>query len=364
MALPIPATLDDISPAWLTKALRSSGALHSATVTGIEREVVGAGAGLLGELERLTLSYDRTEDAAPRSVIAKLPTRDEGGRALAMMLGLYEIEARYYREMAPLNPVRSPRCYFNDGDATAIRFVLLLEDLGGLRPGDQVAGLTLDDARVAVREYARFHARFWDTPAGPLFEWIPGLDHPRMAGLEAAYPGAMASFLEHFGGSLSNEDRELIEGFGPRSMSVIAGTNGDRLTIVHGDARLDNIFFGSTDGSAPITILDWQILARAPGTYDIGYLLSQSLPSELRREHERALVGEYHEALLAAGVDCYPWERCWEDYRRVVLYCLVYAVLAGGSIEPANERGVHLVEVLRDRSLSAIRDLNCREFLV
>ena len=363
MALPIPGSIDEITPEWLTAALQSSGTLRAAQVTGFEREPIGAGVGLLGELARLTLSYDAVEAGAPATLIAKMPTQDPGGRGLAHMLGFYENEERYYREMQPLNPIHSPRCYYGAGDPATVQFVLLLEDLAALRMGDQLAGLTLAEAKVAVGEFARYHARFWDTPEGPQVDWIPGFDHPRWQGLEMAYPGAKDVFLARFGHLLEPRDREVVEGFGPQMVDVLRGLDADRLTIGHGDARMDNFFFGSTDGSAPMTIIDWQILLRAPGTYDIGYMLAQSIDSELRRDHERDLLRQYHAALVAGGVDCYSWERCWEDYRRVLLFCLVYPVFGGGAIEPANERGAQLVEALTRRAFAAIRDLDCYELL-
>jgi len=46
-----------------------------------------------------------------------------------------------------------------------------------------------------------------------------------------------------------------------------------------------------------------------------------------------------------------------------VLYCLVYPVIAGGTLDLSNERGVSLVSAMLERSLMAIDDLNCGELL-
>ncbi len=363
MTLAIPASLADITPEWLTGALREGGALKSGRVVAFDREPIAAGVGLLGELQRLSLSYEGANADAPATLIAKAPTQDPGGRGLAMMLGFYEVEERFYRELAAGAPVCTPRCYYGAGDPETVRFVLLLEDLGTLRLGDQLAGMTVDEARIAMEEFARFHARFWDGPDGKQYGWVPGFDHPRFVALEMAYPGASQAYLERFGHRLGQAERDLVAGFGGQFLELARSMQSERMTIAHGDARMDNFFFGSTDGSAPMTIIDWQILAHAPGTYDIGYMLSQSLDVDLRRAHEKELVRAYHDALVANGVEGYPWERCWEDYRKVALYCLVYPVFAGGSVEPANERGVQLVETFAARSFAAIKDLGCREFL-
>lgn len=363
MELPIPNSIAEITSGWLTEALRVGGAINSASVTGFECERIAVGVGFLGELARFRLTYDTVEPGAPATLIAKAPIQDPGGRQLGQMLGVYEIEDRYYRELAARSPMRGPRCYYAAGKPQTVQFILLIEDLGHLRLGDQLAGLTLDEAHIAMREFARFHACFWDTPDGPQFSGIPGFDHPRVVALEMAYPEANARCLAHIGGLLDRRDRELIEGLGTQFASVGRSLETGRVTIAHGDARLDNFFFGSTDGAAPLTVVDYQLLIHAPGAYDIGYMLSQSVERELRRQHEHTLLREYYDALVEAGVDCYPWERCWEDYRRAVLFWLVGPVVGIGTVDPANERGARVLQAMTQRSLAAINDLKCRDLL-
>ena len=52
--------MDEIGPAWLTAALRAGGAITHANVIAAPRETIGAGVGILGELARITLTYDRS----------------------------------------------------------------------------------------------------------------------------------------------------------------------------------------------------------------------------------------------------------------------------------------------------------------
>ena len=60
----IPETPGEITEAWLTEALRSTGVISGATVAAIERETLGEGAGFIGQLERLSLTYDGIADGA------------------------------------------------------------------------------------------------------------------------------------------------------------------------------------------------------------------------------------------------------------------------------------------------------------
>ena len=44
-------------------------------------------------------------------------------------------------------------------------------------------------------------------------------------------------------------------------------------TFLHGDLRLDQLFFAVSADDPPVTVLDWQITAKGRGAYDVGYFL-------------------------------------------------------------------------------------------
>jgi hypothetical protein len=138
--LAIPSTPEEITAAWLTDALRAAGALAGGgRVVSVAREVLGQGAGFIGQLARLTPAYEGASGAAPATIIAKMPTLDPGAREIAALYGLYEREYRFYNELADEITFRTARCYYSAGDAESVKYVLLLEDLGAIgRAGDQV----------------------------------------------------------------------------------------------------------------------------------------------------------------------------------------------------------------------------------
>ena len=113
MTLSIPERLDDLTPEWLTAALRQTGELAPAgEVTSVEREIVGEGEGFLGDIARLTLGYEGGE--GPATVIAKLPKL--ANRAMGELLGAYERESCFYDELARDLPLATPRMYYGDFD--------------------------------------------------------------------------------------------------------------------------------------------------------------------------------------------------------------------------------------------------------
>ena len=124
-------------------------------------------------------------------------------------------------------------------------------------------------------------------------------------------------------------------------------------TWVHGDLRADNLMF---DADGTPTMLDFQIMGQSVGTYDVAYLMSQSVPVETRRNHEDTIVRAYHQQLLDSGVTDYSWEQCWEDYRLCLAFCLIYPVTGYDKLDELNDRGKTLIDTMLERSVQAIID--------
>ena len=106
MAQGTPRQFADIEPAWLTSLLREAGSLRAGAVTAVGIEPIGVGVGFLGQVARLRLTYDRPDEAAPVTLVGKLPTLDPGGREICRLFRFYEREIHFYRELTPRIPVR------------------------------------------------------------------------------------------------------------------------------------------------------------------------------------------------------------------------------------------------------------------
>src|SRR4051794_2875084 len=92
-------TVEEITPEWLTDALRDGGVLpEGSRVTGAESELQSTGQ--LGHVARMTLDYEGERDGAPDTLMVKLPRADEGSRQIGVVLGTYEGEVRFYKEIA------------------------------------------------------------------------------------------------------------------------------------------------------------------------------------------------------------------------------------------------------------------------
>lgn len=357
-----PTQIDEVEAQWLTDSLRSGGVLaEDAHVTGFEIEPIGMGIGIMGLLYRLSLRCDG-EGAGPATVVLKLASNDPQARHMARIFRFYEKEVGFYRDFAPLTPIPTTACYAAEYDPEADDFALLLEDIGDATVHSQVDGCSADAALVTVRNLARHHAAFADSALfdDPDFAWVPfGSDSPTPEGVVQGMADSWGPFQESFPELVTAELAAIMERFGPSARSLLSVGDGHPVTLVHGDYRLDNLFF-SADGT--VTAIDWQVCAKGPFAYDLAYFLTQSLTIDDRRTHEAALIDAYLDELRAAGVD-HDRDILMDDYRATAMFCLCYPIQAG-RVELVNDRARALIVDMFNRAMTAISDHNATEFLL
>jgi hypothetical protein len=360
-----PTAPEQLTPEWLTHALRTSGAAQASSVTSYYAKTIGEGVGFQGELAHLTLRYDRPEPGAPSSLIAMFPTTVQQNREVGMYFRLYERETGFYEHIAPHAQLRTPRCYFNAFNPDNGDFLLLLEDLSPAMCGDQVAGCSVEHARLAIHELAKFHATWWNNPRLDALEWIPRFDAEWLIdALEQNYEPCWPAFVDFVGPLLTPALSDAGLRFGKSIRSLMHRIATDfPVTIQHGDYRLDNMFFASPQGGPEFAVIDWQSAGRSTGVFDVMYFLAGNLPSAERVARERELLTFYHNTLVEHGVKGYSYDQCWQDYRTTTLILFSYSVLTAGSIDMTNERGVQLFSMIAQRTLSVIDDLRAYEML-
>ena len=188
---PIPESSDEITPAWLTSALRAGG-LDDAGVDTVTAEQIGQDRGLVG----ITLRLRLTGDGVPESLVAKLPFPSTEVRERMRELGTYRREVRFYRELASRVPLRVPRAYFGAYEESSAFFVLLLEDLGSYRFPDDGEG-RVEDVSLALREVAVMHAAHWGDRHLP--DWLASEETLRIF-IASRLVGTRTRYEERMGG--------------------------------------------------------------------------------------------------------------------------------------------------------------------
>ncbi len=349
----IPDTGEGLTAEWLHEALVAGGRAGCPPVRELKCEAIGEGVGLMAEILRCELTF-AAADGPSESVVVKLASDKPRNRKLGRRWRLYRRESSFYRHLAPASPLRAPALLYGDFDARTHGFVLVLEDLGNLTAGDQVRGATPEQARRAVREVAGLHGRYWDR-----VEQLPAVFREMLApwvwsALQVSYLLGLPRSLSLLCGSWPEEVRDLAEEYGLRLVDHLGQLVEEPLTFVHGDYRLDNMFF---DGDG-LTVVDWQNSAVANGLYDVAYFLAGSVAPEVRRAVEKDALLEYHDIVCSLGAREFPFERCWRLYRETLLGCLVLPVVVAGWLGENRGRQLELRDVIATRTAAALRDLD------
>lgn len=342
-------------------------------VSTVDSTVLGTGEGFAGDLARLSVAYEG--GTGPATMVAKIPTSIDDNRSGSELLGVYEREIRMYQEVLPDLGVPVPRLYFADVDPNpdlakqmeAVRraerlpvwvlriltwylqrfvkpeprlSVLILEDLAPAEIGDQVAGAGLDRVGAVLEVAARLHAATWGdkVPSGGAWLQSGGV---AVKLFQAGYLSVQRRFLRGDGRSVSPHMKLLL-----RRLRRDGVDRGRRLheavpqCLIHGDLRLDNIFF---DQGRVRALIDWQLTRTGPAVADVAYFIAGSVDPSVTEAEIDGLLRRYHDALVAAGVDDYRYERLLADYDDALMSVLG-SVAAVEMLDMGDDRGRELVD--------------------
>ena len=337
-----PTTAGEVTPGWLEARLKAAGAMGEGRV--VSAAYVPIGTGQVGDTARFTLSYD-PPGAGPETVAGKFASADGTSRSTAAMFGLYAREVHFYRELAARIDVRTPRVHASEVSDDGATFVLLFEDLGPARGGNQLDGCSLDDARHGVIQAAALHAPTWGVAALGAAAWlqpVPGLVE-RISGL---YPTAHAVFRERYDGVLAPELMAVCDALNDHAAGYYRRDPALR-AVVHGDFRLDNMLFDARGGADPIAIVDWQTAAWDCPIKDLGYFLGCGIGSTLRRVHEDELIDLYCAEMSRRGV-ALTRAAIWDRYRLGALHGVATAVFSSAFVVRTDRGDANFLSMARN----------------
>lgn len=318
----LPLAVDEVTREWLSEAL-SEGCPGAKVTDAVFIETLwGTGTKVLCEL-----SYNAI------GIAARLPTRIwvKGGFAehRAMMSFLYQLEARFFAELAPQLAIRTPRCLFSS--ASPDQGIVILEDLR--QAGAEICRvqkvLTYDQAAAFLAALASLHAQWWESPEladqGAL-GWLQRQD-PLPDDAWGAYgrgqlqPETWARYMElprALALPSAFRDRDRMHA---ALQALRRFTHGGPTCVIHADAHLGNLFIDATGAPG---FLDWQSVRRGHWAQDVTYLLISALDPLQRRAWERDLVSGYLATLRRYGVQAPGAQEAWAAIRAHIVYGLFY----------------------------------------
>jgi aminoglycoside phosphotransferase (APT) family kinase protein len=349
-AAAIPASPTDVTSTWLS------------TVLGVEIAdvlVTPVGTGQTGATYRVTPTYTGERGGLPDTMIVKLPSQDEAVRE-RVALG-YRAEHAFYTEVADTLTVPLPKWFHCEIARDGADFVLLMADLAPAVQGDQIAGCSVVEARLAAEALAGLHGPRWCDPGWLTFT---GATMPRA---DAAFAGGMRDLavmaadttIAKLGERMTAQDRTTLT-----EAADLVGAwlllAPERFSLLHGDYRVDNLLFDPA--RTKVIVVDWQTLTVGLPARDLAYFVATSLVPEGRAAAEDELVGAYYDALLAEGVTGYDRETCWQDYRLGMLQVTLLTTF-GFAFAAETERGGDMVLAMLERGCRAIRELGTLDLI-
>ncbi len=336
---PFPAHPDAVSAEWLNAVLAGTPVADHGAVERVTWEPIGTGQ--VGDSVRFHLSH---LGGGTTTLAAKFPAADEKSRGTAAMLGLYAKEVRFYQHNAASLALRTPKAYQAEMNEAGTDFILLFEDLGPARIGNQLDGCSIDDARAAIVQAAALHGSSWQDPAIIEADWLR-TPEAVVAQINALYPQAHAVFRERYADTLDSEYMALCE-----AVAALPDLSAARLSppqcAVHGDFRLDNMLFDIKGGAEPIAVLDWQTVTAGRAMTDIGYFMGTGIGDNLRRAHEDELLDLYCAEMAQHGV---PFTRAdiAREYRIGALHGLTTAVFSAAFVERTDRGDANFLSMAR-----------------
>jgi hypothetical protein len=338
----------------LVRALRESGAVGGeAELAGMRYRPVGIGH--TADTLRVELTW-AGRGQGPAAVVAKIPSADAQSAATAASLGAYAREARFYAELAPRTTLSLPRflgTLHYDGEPSGV----LLEDLTGLRPGDQFTDAPAAMVRRMREELVALQAPFWDDRGTAAMPWLHRRLGVPIPAIHERMIRSWAATRDDLTGGFEPDERAIIDRFVARAGAWAESVAGP-FSLTHHDFRVDNMLFGR---DRPV-VLDWQTVGWGAPMFDVAYLLGTSVGPRTRRDIERAEIDRHVDGLAAHGIT-WPAGRAWDAYRQASFAVLLMLVPAAGSVK-RTPRGDAMFRRLLRHGARVVLDLGAEEFLV
>ncbi len=351
-------SVEQVTAAWLTHVLNTSGGLVQGCVTKIALRMDSRE---LSTSIRLGITY--SDDAAgvkPTKLFLKLVMLDMEDEFFGPS------EANYYqRDYVGVRHAPIPRTYDAVYSQKQGRYHILMEDLSDTHVTASNKAPTLDYGLALAESLVTLHAHWWGQPRLlEIGERIPDSQQihrfANMGKLGAnLIVAACADELKvHWPEAINR-----IYDDHPRLM--FQRTQEDTgFTLIHGDINRNNILV-PINGERPLYLIDrqpfnWSLKVWL-GVYDLAYALVLYWDLDIRRALEVPVLRHYHECLIRQGITGYAWEQLWDDYRLCVMMG-VYVATEWCRTELRLDTHQYWMPMLQ-RTLTAVDDLHCMDLL-
>ena len=314
----LPLEVDALGPEWLSGALSIRHPGTEVAATEIESITWGTATKVF-----LRADYAaRPEDGPPAELCVKGGFQEE---LRPVAGGGYQIEAGFYRDIAPRLRAATPSCWYADDDPDHNQGLVILDDLRatGARFGSPREAWSIDDVAAALELHAGWHASTWDRTGAGATQWLtvgsPLFRSVVTSWLEEDHWNDYAARPQTAPLDDALRDRTRVRAAVWRQWAL---DDSSTLALSHGDPHVGNTYIDPDRG--PL-FLDWQTICLAPWSDDVTYFVVGALSVEDRRAGERDLLRHYLEALAAAGGPALGFDEAWREYGRHHLHGVMFS---------------------------------------
>ena len=308
----IPTQWEQVTPAWMTAAIASR---HPDARVGAVRLVTRDD----GTNRRARFQLLYAAGSGPEFVFVKAHAPHH--RFVHLRNGNLFNEARLFRAAITL-PLDHPLVYLAIVDWRHLDFLLVMEDITqrGADPRDATRPLSVAQVANGLRGLARLHSRYWGFSARTqpalrfVKTWAPSKGW--QVGLRARIPVGLQRGGDALPHAIAQSSGAAMVAIWSRYVTTLTQFP---MTLLHGDAHIGNTYVLPDD---EVGFLDWQVVRRGEWSQDVGYFLVGSLTENDRREHERALLEEYRNALTVPRAQQPSAAQIWQRYRTTPAYGL------------------------------------------
>lgn len=351
--LPPPAFIlgsANVTPAWLQSVFQHAG-IDAPRISIVGVEPIGHGN--LSETVRANITYNANASKAISSVVCKLTSTISGAVDIAGLQDVYAREVAVYQLFGSNPPLNVPRAYLAAASADGRALNLVLDDLSRrTRLGDQISGCSPAEAKAVIAEFAKLHVAYWKNSAVMSAAWLLGRKNTS-ATVDATFEAGADIFRQRFNGRMEAKHLDIMDRFRGKA----ADWTQSRVrahTLIHGEARVDNVLFEDTAQGPAAWLIDWQFADLGSPMFDTAYFLAGSLVSDHRRRCERELVA-LHQSAISKIDPGYSLEQALTEYADALPFAL-FTTVGAATVIPPGEHSDRLLMTLLERNAEAIAD--------
>lgn len=359
--LPIPRSVDEISPKWLTAALDSTCHGRTSEITDIKVERIGLGAAesFMGTLARLYPVYSEQRSGRPKSLIVKLPDPDPVRRREQSRV--FEAECGFYNSFSEHSYDNLAKLYYVASETGTCDHIIRLEDLACGRPASLVDDHSPSDVRRVFDALFTIHSKWWNSPLLDTCAWAwDGRSVEEWEQRQEQYSKHWEDFASNWAQFLPDGVTEIAEALTSRMVDTLCVAPDAAVTLTHGDARPENLFFFDNHPNRDVVLIDWQRVEMRPAAWDLANFVLFSMSVDDRRSSEHALLSDYYANLVSEGDIDYSIEQLHSDYRLGLLTPLIRAIPATSVVDPRWPGAAEMAGKALSR-FAALTDWKCGE---